>query len=189
VTTAVVVIGASTGGPQALSQLVPALPADMPPVVIALHIPADYTAAMAARLARISRLRVVEAHDGVELAPGLAVLAPGGSDLEIERHGGRLVARVVHREERPYHPSVDLLFESAARACGGAVLAAVLTGMGEDGLEGAKAVRAAGGRVLAESAVSSVIDGMPGSIRRAGLAHAEAPLEAMAAALVRWLAR
>jgi two-component system, chemotaxis family, protein-glutamate methylesterase/glutaminase len=189
VATSLVVIGASTGGPQALSQLVPALPADMPPVVIALHIPADYTAAMAARLARVSHLRVVEAHDGVELAPGLAVLAPGGSDLEIERKGARLVARVVHRDERPYHPSVDLLFESAAHACGGAVLAAVLTGMGEDGLAGARAIRAAGGRVLAESAASCVIDGMPGSVRKAGLADAEAPLERMAAELVRWLAR
>jgi two-component system chemotaxis response regulator CheB len=189
VATAVVVIGASTGGPQALSLLVPALPADMPPVVIALHIPADYTPAMAARLDRVSRVRVLEAYDGVELVPGRAVLAPGGSDLEVERVGARLVARVVHRNERPYHPSVDLLFESAARACGRAVLAGVLTGMGEDGLVGVKAIRAAGGRVLVESAASSVIDGMPGSVRRAGLADGEAPIEGMAAELVRWLAR
>jgi two-component system chemotaxis response regulator CheB len=161
----------------------------MPPVVIALHIPADYTPAMAARLDRVSRVRVLEAYDGVELVPGRAVLAPGGSDLEVERVGARLVARVVHRNERPYHPSVDLLFESAARACGRAVLAGVLTGMGEDGLVGVKAIRAAGGRVLVESAASSVIDGMPGSVRRAGLADGEASIEGMAAELVRWLAR
>jgi two-component system chemotaxis response regulator CheB len=185
----VVVIGTSTGGPQALTHLVPALPADMPPVVIALHIPAEYTAAMAERLDRSSSLGVVEASDGLALRRGMAVLARGGTDLEIERAGEGLVVRVVSRPERLYHPSVDLLFESAARACRDRVLAAVLTGMGNDGLAGARAVRAAGGRVIAESARSPVVDGMPRSVREAGLADAEASLDEMAAEIVRRLAR
>lgn len=182
-----VVLGTSTGGPQALTQLVPALPGDLPPLVIALHIPAEYTAPMAVRLARLSRARVVEAHDGLALLPGLVVLAPGGADLEVRREEGRLVARVVHHPERPYHPSVDVLFESAARAAGARALGVVLTGMGDDGLAGARSIRAAGGRVLTEAASSSVVDGMPRSVRDAGLADAAVPLADLAAALVRVL--
>lgn len=185
----VVVVGTSTGGPQALSVLVPALPSAMPPMAIALHIPAEYTAPMAARLDAHSRVRVVEAHDGLELAPGVVVLAHGGSDLEVERRGERLVARLVRSADRIYHPSVDALFESAVRACGSDVVAVVLTGMGDDGLVGARAVRAAGGRVLVESASSSVVDGMPRSVREAGLANAEVPLGEMAATIVRLLRR
>jgi two-component system chemotaxis response regulator CheB len=181
----VVVVGTSTGGPQALARLLPALPAELPPVAIALHIPAEYTAAMAARLDRTSRLRVVEAEDGLLLAPGTAVLARGGSDLELELTASGLVARVVLRPERTYHPSVDVLFESAARACGRRVVAAVLTGMGDDGLAGARAVRASGGRVIAEAASSPVVDGMPRCVREAGLADAVAPLEELAAEIVR----
>lgn len=187
--TSIVVIGTSTGGPQALTRVIPALPAEMPPVVIALHIPAEYTGAMAARLDRASRLRVVEAEDGLRLSPGTAVLARGGIDLEVELEAGALVARVVRLPQRTYHPSVDALFESAARACGDRVLAAVLTGMGQDGLAGARAIRAAGGRVIAESARSPIVDGMPRSVREAGLADAEVDLESMAAELVRQLAR
>lgn len=186
--TSVVVIGTSTGGPQALTELVPALPLGMPPVVIALHIPAEYTAAMAARLGRLSRVRVVEAEEGLELEQGMVALAPGGRDLELERSGHALLCRVVSRSARAYHPSVDALFESAARACGAGVLAAVLTGMGDDGVVGARAIRAAGGRVLVESARSCVVDGMPRSVRAAGLADGEVLLTAMAGELVRRLA-
>lgn len=180
-----VVIGTSTGGPQALTGIVPALPADMPPVAIALHIPAEYTPAMAERLDRLSRVRVLEARDGLELTRGVAILARGGSDLEVERDGGRLVARIRLRRDRAFHPSVDALLESAARACGAEVLALILTGMGSDGLAGAHAVRAAGGRVVTEAASSAVVDGMPRSIREAGLSDADVPLPGLAAELVR----
>ncbi len=180
-----VVIGTSTGGPQALTGIVPALPADVPPVAIALHIPAEYTPAMAARLDRLSRVRVLEACDGLELTRGVAVLARGGSDLEVERDGGRLVARIRLRRDRAFHPSVDALLESAARACGAEVLALILTGMGSDGLAGARAVRAAGGRVVTEAASSAVVDGMPRSIREAGLSDGDVPLHGLAAELVR----
>ena len=182
----IIVVGTSTGGPQALSRLIPSLPTGMPPIAIALHIPAEYTGPMAARLDRLSAVRVAEARYGLELTPGTVVLARGGSDLEVARDGDRLVARVMGRREGLYHPSVDMLFESAAAACGPAVLAAVLTGMGDDGLQGSRAVRAAGGRVLAETSSSAVVDGMPRSVREAGLAHAAVPLERMAAELVRW---
>jgi two-component system chemotaxis response regulator CheB len=179
-----IVVGTSTGGPQALTRLVPAFPPTMPPVAIALHIPAEYTGPMAARLNALSRVRVLEAREGLELAAGTVALAHGGSDLEVERQGERLVARLVRRGERAYHPSVDALFESAARACGPAVVAVILTGMGDDGLAGARAVRAAGGRVLVESVQSAIVDGMPRSVREAGLAHADVPLGEMAAAIV-----
>jgi two-component system chemotaxis response regulator CheB len=182
---ALVVIGTSTGGPHALTTLVPALPPDLAPVAIALHIPAEYTPALAARLDRLSRVRVREAVDGMALARGTAVLARGGADLEIERDDGGLVARVRHRRERTYHPSVDALFESAARACGATLVGVVLTGMGDDGLAGARAIRKAGGRVLTEAASSVVVDGMPRSVREAGLSDGDVALDGLAAELVR----
>jgi two-component system chemotaxis response regulator CheB len=180
-----VVIGTSTGGPQALTGIVPALPADGPPVAIALHIPAEYTPAMASRLDRLSRVRVLEARDGLELTRGVVVLARGGSDLEVEHERGRLVARVRLHRERPYHPSVDALFESAARACGAELIGVILTGMGDDGVAGVRAIRAAGGRVVTEAASSAIVDGMPRSVREAGLSDADVPLEDLAAELVR----
>lgn len=180
-----VVIGTSTGGPQALTRLLPSLPADLPPIAVALHIPAEYTGPMAVRLDQLSRARVIEAHDVLALSPGTVALARGGADLAVEADRDRLVARVVYRPDRLYHPSVDLLFESAARAAGARCLGVVLTGMGDDGLAGARAIRAAGGRVLVESSVSAVVDGMPRCVREAGLASGIASLEDMDAVLVR----
>ena len=185
----IVVVGTSTGGPQALTRIVPALPPDLPPVVIALHIPSEYTGPMAARLGQLAGRRVIEAHDAVELGPGAVVLARGGADLELERDGERLLARVVHRPQRPYHPSVDALFESAARAVGSRCLGVVLTGMGDDGLAGARAIREQGGRVLVEASSSAIVDGMPRSVRDAGLANASVPLERLASELGRLLNR
>jgi two-component system, chemotaxis family, protein-glutamate methylesterase/glutaminase len=185
-----IVIGASTGGPQALSMLVPALPADLPvPVVIAIHIPAEYTGPMAARLDRVSAIRVVEAEEGLVLRPGVAVLARGSADLALERRGDGIAARIVHRPERVYHPSVDVLLESAARVAGPGVLGIVLTGMGDDGVQGARAVKAAGGRVIVESERSCVIYGMPRAVMEAGLSDADAPLEELPAEILRRLGR
>jgi two-component system chemotaxis response regulator CheB len=183
----VVVVGTSTGGPQALTRIVPALPAELPPVVIALHIPSEYTGPMAARLGQLAARPVTEARDALVLRQGSIVLARGGADLEIEDDGERLLARVVHRPQRPYHPSVDVLFETAARAVGSRCLGVVLTGMGDDGLAGARAIRAEGGRVLVEAASSAIVDGMPRSVREAGLANASVPLERIASELGRLL--
>jgi two-component system chemotaxis response regulator CheB len=188
-----VVIGTSTGGPQALTRLLPALPADFPvPIAIALHIPFGYTEALARRLDGISAIRVVEASEGLSLAPGVAVLAPGGMHMRVQRSGEQgSKGLVVHLDVNPltalYRPSVDVLFESAARAMGGRVLGVVLTGMGDDGLVGARAICIAGGRVVNEAESSCVIYGMPRVVREAGLSTAEAPLEHLPALIAQQL--
>ena len=165
-----VMIGTSTGGPQALTRLVAALPGDLrAPVVMVLHIPAGYTETIAKRLDKISALEVVEAIDGLELVPGLALLARGGMHLRVERRGGRLYAVTSPRPVRPFRPSVDELFVSGANAVGARSLGVVLTGMGDDGLEGARAIAAAGGMLITESASSCVIYGMPRTVYEAGL--------------------
>jgi two-component system chemotaxis response regulator CheB len=184
--TRLVVIGASTGGPHALTRLVAALPAGLPvPVAIALHIPPGYTPALAARLHDICALDVVEASDGIELRPGLVVIAPGGMHLKIEAAGDAFVGRLdLSPLACAHHPSVDVLFQTAAQAAGDAVLGVVLTGMGDDGLEGARAMHAVGGRVLTESESSCVIYGMPRCVHEAGLDVAQVPIERMIEAIV-----
>lgn len=185
----VLVVGASTGGPQALTRLLGALPGDLPvPLALVLHIPRGYTEAFARRLDDVSPLRVVEAHEGLVLRAGEAVVARAGEHLSLVREGD-LVRAHLHLDPSAsaHRPSVDALFESAARAYGPAVLAVVLTGMGDDGLIGARAVRAAGGVVLTEAESSCVVYGMPRCVRDAGLSAAEAPIEAMAALVLRHL--
>ncbi|XXS74736.1 chemotaxis-specific protein-glutamate methyltransferase CheB [Sorangium sp. So ce131] len=183
--TRLVVVGTSTGGPQALTRLFTALPGDFPvPIVAALHIPAGYTESLARRLDEASAISVVEASDGLELRPGLAVVARGGTQLEVRR---RLDRTSVHFAEASaahvYCPSVDLLFTSAAAEVGSGVLAVVLTGMGDDGLAGARAIHKEGGRILAESESSCVVYGMPRRVLEAGLAAAQAPIDEMASLL------
>jgi two-component system chemotaxis response regulator CheB len=188
-TTRLVVVGTSTGGPQALTRLLAALPPGLPvPIVMALHIPAGYTESLARRLDAHGPLNVVEVSRPVELRPGLAALAAGGTNVVVEADGGTLVARPSRDTAGcVYVPSVDRLFESAARAVGAGTLGVVLTGMGDDGLAGARAIHAAGGRVLAESAFSCIVDGMPRVVREAGLAAGEASLAGMPALILRHL--
>lgn len=183
--TELVVVGTSTGGPQALTQLMAALPADLPvPVAVALHIPAGYTEALAKRLDASSNIRVVEASDGMLLSPGTVLVAPGGLHLEIVRSPEGLRARTRALPIKPFTPSVDVLFESAAQATSGAVLGVVLTGMGDDGLEGSRKIREAGGEVLTEAPESCVIYGMPRMVAESGLSSAQAPLWRMSQAIV-----
>jgi two-component system, chemotaxis family, protein-glutamate methylesterase/glutaminase len=185
----ILVVGTSTGGPQALTRLLALLPADFPlPIAIALHIPAEYTEALARRLSEGGPLRVEEAREGLELQPGLIVLAKGGLDLRLERQGERTFARLAYPAASTlYVPSVDLLFQTAAHAWGPATLGVVLTGMGDDGLAGSRAIVAGGGEVLTEAESTSVIYGMPRCVREAGLSAEEARLENMAALIVRRL--
>jgi two-component system chemotaxis response regulator CheB len=180
-----VVVGTSTGGPQALTRLLAALPPDFPaPLALALHIPPGYTQAVARRLDSRCPLEVWEAEDGMEVRPGRVVLARAGHHLKVERHGALGVARLDrHPLHTPHHPSVDVLFESAARAWGPDTVGVVLTGMGDDGLAGARAIRAAGGAVLTEAESSCVVYGMPRAVDEAGLATATAPLEGLVALL------
>lgn len=180
--TRIVVVGASTGGPRAISLLLRDLPATFPvPLAVVVHMPPGYTEAFAQRLDGESALHVVEAAEGMVPKPGTALIARAGMHLTFEREAAHLDVRPIHELHRP---SVDVLFKSAAAAYGDGVLAMVLTGMGSDGLAGAQAVRDAGGRVLVESAESCVVYGMPRSVSEAGLADAQLPLESMAAYLV-----
>jgi two-component system chemotaxis response regulator CheB len=186
--TRVVVVGTSTGGPQAISRLLAAIPADFSvPLAIAVHIPAEYTAAMARRFDDRCVLEVREASELLELRPGMAMLAHGGNHLRLERRDQAVVARIGREPTATYYPSVDILFQSAVEAYGGRVLGVVLTGMGQDGLEGSRAIRDAGGQVLTESESSAIVYGMPHAVRAAGLASAEAGLDLMLPAILRHL--
>jgi two-component system chemotaxis response regulator CheB len=181
-----IVIGASTGGPQALSRVIAGLPATLAaPIAIVLHIPAGYTEALARRLDKASPLEVIEARHGMELRPGCVLLAPGGMHLRIEREERVLRAQLSVLPAQPFTPSVDELFSSSAAAVGAGVLGVVLTGMGDDGLAGARAIAAAGGELLTEAASTCVIYGMPRCVDAAGLGATSVPIDAMAAEIAR----
>lgn len=184
-----VVIGTSTGGPQAITRLLMALPADLPvPLAVALHIPAGYTEALAARLDAACAISVREAREGLELLPGRAIIARGGSHLKVSPTGAPARVELDHVKGTAQHaPSVDLLFESAVARFGAATLGVVLTGMGDDGLRGSSVIHRAGGVVLTESDLSCVVYGMPRCVKEAGYSSAEAPIEAMAAEILRRL--
>jgi len=182
-TARLLVVGASTGGPQALTRLLGALPADFPvPVAVVLHMPEGYTESFARRLDSDCALRVSEATEGFVLRPGAVVIARAGIHLSLgQGSGDGLVAELrLAPADTPHRPSVDVLFESAARATGAGVLGVVLTGMGNDGCAGARAIRGAGGQVLTEAERSCVVYGMPRSVVEAGLSSAIAPIEHMA---------
>lgn len=179
-----VAIGASTGGPRALSVLVPALPEGFgAAVVVAQHMPPGFTATLAERLDGRSTLEVAEGADGEVLRPGRVLIAPGGHVATVERRGTELVLRARPPDERLLHlPSVDRLLSSVAVACGPRAVGVVLTGMGEDGARGLKELLEAGGRTLVESEETTVIYGMPRAAR--GAAERVLPLEAIAREIV-----
>src|SRR5689334_10520268 len=175
----VLVVGASTGGPQALNRLVVQIDSviQRAPVLITQHMPPTFTAVLAEHLARVSKFPVREATDGEEVNAGAIYLAPGGKHMKVERRDGSAVIVI---DDGPMvnfcKPAVDPLFESAAQVWGSKVLALVLTGMGSDGLAGAKEVVAAGGHVIAQDEETSVVWGMPGQVTNAGLCSAVLPL-------------
>jgi two-component system chemotaxis response regulator CheB len=179
----VVGIGVSTGGPSALEKLLPSIPADYnAPILIVQHMPKLFTAALAERLNAISRVVVREATHGALLQPGSVWIAPGDMHMEMSIEGSR--ARVVLHDRAPLEhcrPAVDYLFLSMARCMGNRALGVVLTGMGSDGLNGARALRQAGAEVLAQDEASSAIWGMPWRVVEAGLAAGVYGLDAMAA--------
>ena len=181
----VVAIGSSTGGPAALMQLFSAFP-DAPrcSFVVAQHMPAGFTRGFAERIDRLTRLRAIEAEGGEALSPGTVLIAPGGKHLEFESSGGRVVARLIAADDRDrYTPSVDRMFESAAKHLGKDLLAVVLTGMGDDGRLGVRSVNLAGGSVIAESDSTAVVFGMPQQAIRTGLVDQVLPLGEIAAAI------
>jgi two-component system chemotaxis response regulator CheB len=183
------VIAASTGGPDALLKLFAALPAELPvPVAVVQHMPPMFTRLLAERLAAQSRIPVSEAVEGRDLRHGEAIIAPGDFHLEVERRAGGFVARLHQAApENSVRPAADVLFRSAAAAGGAGTLAVVLTGMGQDGKIGASAIVNAGGRVFAQDEATSVVWGMPGAVAKSGLAEAILPLGELAGAILRRL--
>lgn len=182
VQTKIVVIGISTGGPQALRYLMPLFPADFPAAIaVVLHMPVGYTEMFAHKLNEISKLPVTEAGEGDVVAPGSVLIAPAGRHLLLERAGrNSAVARLSATPITPHRPSADVLFKSAAECYGNAVLGVVMTGMGDDGKQGAAWIKAQGGTILTEAEESCVIYGMPRAVVEAGLSDASARLNEMA---------
>jgi two-component system chemotaxis response regulator CheB len=184
------VVGASTGGPQALLRLLLALPRDVPlGLAIAQHMPERFTATFAERLARRTAFAVQEAVDGDVVASGRVLLAPGGRHLELLRDAAGVLRVAVFPgdgDSRRHCPSVDRLFASAARLLGPRACAVLLTGMGTDGRAGAVAVKRAGGLVLAESEETALVFGMPQAAAEAGAVDELLPLGRIAARLARF---
>lgn len=183
-----IVIGASTGGVEALRYLLPRLPDGLPPIVVVQHIPANFSRIMAEHLDALCAFTVREAVHGDELRPGLCLVAPGDFHLALGRAG--LGYRVRLTQSPPVHhcrPSVDILFRSAAEQAGEHAVAALLTGMGVDGAHGLQLLRAAGARTLAEAEESCVVFGMPQAAIKLGAAELIAPLPQIPQAILKML--
>lgn len=179
--TDILLIGISTGGPQALKSLVPQFPKDFPiPICMVLHMPVGYTELYARKLDEISNIHVKEAAEGDEMLPGHAYLAPAGRHLSFRKVGLRVLA---HLDVRPldtaHRPAVDVMFQSAAEVYGARVMGVVMTGMGADGRDGASWIKARGGQIITEAEQSCVVYGMPRSVVEAGLSDTTATLEEM----------
>ena len=182
----IVVIGVSTGGPQALRRVIPLLASDFPvPIAVVLHMPVGYTTMYAQRLNDVSQLRVIEASDGDSIVPGSMFLAPAGRHLVLARiSAGEVHARLdVRPFDTPHRPAVDVLFRSAADAFGSRVLGVIMTGMGNDGVMGSAYIKAKGGHILTEAESSCVVYGMPRAVVEAALSDRVAPLDEMAATI------
>lgn len=165
-------IGISTGGPNALTELLPRLPSDFPvPVFVVQHMPAVFTRLLAERLASKCSVLVKEAEDGEWAMPGRVYIAPGDYHMIVSREGGRVLIRNIKTPPvNSCRPSVDPLFESLAGVYRENLMVAVLTGMGQDGMYGCEHVREFGGHIIAQDEASSVVWGMPGAVVRRGLA-------------------
>ncbi|MAL98557.1 protein-glutamate methylesterase/protein-glutamine glutaminase [Hydrocarboniclastica marina] len=182
----VVAIGTSTGGPVALQRVLTRLPANFPvPIVLVQHMPATFTPAFADRLDKMCQIEVRQAENGDELRPGVALLAPGGSQMMVEKKGRYGQVRILPADNRVnYKPSVDITFGSLARAWPGKTLAVILTGMGADGREGCRMMKESGSVVWAQDEKTSVIYGMPMAVAQAGLVDEVLPLDSVSIRLV-----
>jgi len=180
-----VIIGASTGGTEALRAVLEPLPANSPAILIAQHMPGGFTRSFAARLDRLCRIAVKEAEDGERILPGHAYVAPGEAHLELARSGANYVARLdTGAPVNRHRPSVDVLFRSAARAAGRNAVGVILTGMGRDGAAGLLDMRQAGAATLAQDEASCVVFGMPKEAIALGAAEDVVALDDMAAHLM-----
>lgn len=180
-----IAIGASTGGTEAIKDVLLGLPADSPGIVITQHMPPGFTRSFAERLNRMTRLNVVEAKGGERILPGHAFLAPGDKHLLVERSGANYVTRLSDAEPvRRHKPAVDPMFSSVAQCAGRNVLACLLTGMGKDGAQGLLEIRQAGGYTVAQSEATCVVYGMPREAQAIGAAQEVLALDEIAAALL-----
>lgn len=179
-------IGASTGGPVALQEVLTKLPGNFPlPIILVQHMPASFTEAFAKRLNQLSKIEIREAKDGDILKPGLALLAPGGMQMSVEGREGNL--RIHIHESEPgqnYKPCVDTTFSSIAKVMPANTLAVILTGMGADGREGAKLLNRGGSTIWAQDEKTCVIYGMPMAVAEAGVADKVLPLQAIGSQIV-----
>jgi two-component system chemotaxis response regulator CheB len=189
--TEAIAIGVSTGGPVALGKIVPQLPGDLAvPVFIVQHMPSLFTRLLAERLDSLTPLTVKEAAAGEPARPGFVYIAPGDYHMRVARQNGSL--EITLQRDAPLNscrPSVDALFSSLAEACGASTVAAVLTGMGQDGRVGAQQLAARGAHIIAQDEASSVVWGMPSAVVGAGVASQVLSLEGIVPAMVRQAAR
>lgn len=181
----IIAIGASTGGTEAIKEVLERMPADAPAIVITQHIPAAFSRQFAERMDRHSAMSVCEARNGQPVIPGHAYIAPGDRHLMLVRDGARYVCRLTEDPpENRHRPSVDVLFKSVARTAGANAVGAILTGMGEDGARGLVEMLNAGARTLAQDERTSVVWGMPGSAVRLGATKRVVPLPDIAEQLL-----
>jgi two-component system chemotaxis response regulator CheB len=182
---ACVAIGTSTGGPVALSQILPKLPAGFPiPIVVVQHMPPGFTRPLAERLDATSKITVAEGTDGMPLAPGTAIIAPAGRQLRVQRAMNGVRVALSDDEARSLHvPSVDVMAASVGETFGPGSLGVILTGMGHDGVQGLTVIKERGGFVLGQDEASSVVYGMPRAAAAAGLVDRVVALEAVARTL------
>jgi two-component system chemotaxis response regulator CheB len=181
----VIAIGASTGGTEALREILTALPPAAPGVVVVQHMPPEFTRSFAQRLDGLARIRVKEAEHGDRVLPGHALIAPGGRHLKVRRSGA--VVTVEIHDSAPvnrHRPSVDVLFQSCAQRLGAQAIGVILTGMGDDGARGLAAMRTGGAHTIAQDEATSVVFGMPREAIARGAAAAVLPIERIAGALV-----
>lgn len=182
-----VAVGVSTGGPQALAQVVPMIPESFPlPILIVQHMPPLFTRFLADRLQQSTKLRIHEGQEGMIVEQGNIYIAPGGFHMRVIRKGTNEVLTLNQEEpENSCRPAVDVLFRSAAETYKGAVIAVILTGMGQDGKRGVEVLREQGSYVIAQDQKSSVVWGMPGAVVEAGLAHSVVDLHAVVPEIAR----
>ncbi|HEX8947770.1 MAG TPA: chemotaxis response regulator protein-glutamate methylesterase [Dissulfurispiraceae bacterium] len=183
----IVSIGTSTGGPKALQEIIPKLPKDFPlPIVIAQHMPPNFTGPFAERLNQLSQITVKEAEEGEALKPGTALVAPGGGHMRVARKRSldTVVSISENKEDFIYRPSVDALMSSVAEFFPGRALGVILTGMGNDGLHGLTALKKTGGRIFAQNEETCVVYGMPKAVVEAGIADKILSLEEIAGEII-----
>lgn len=181
----IVAVGASTGGVEALKEMICALPADAPALVITQHMPGHFTASFAKRLNAQAAVAVAEAEDGARILPGHVYIAPGNHHLQVVRSGSALTCRL---DDGPlvsgHRPSVDVLFRSVAEAAGFNAIGAILTGMGKDGAEGLKQMKEAGAITIGQDESTCVVYGMPKAAKALGAVRSELPLSQIAGHII-----